>query len=250
VGIIGVTILILIGTIWIRSASRRRLNREALDASAFDPAAIVRDENEKLSSLEELKRVNSTGSSGFSHNIAGQAGAGRGGYPAPPVARLAPQNYWQTPPYHGQPPDGSGYDGRYPSYLPPRSLDLVYNSAHTPPPPHVNIIAPTPSTASRFGGELSPVGPSSQNVPATPQRGSLLNSPPVSPSGPGENAIGSTKGPSSYSKGLDMQEMPVAPPLPAKFGSDENEDDDEDPYGGIGSNDDHEVPRSLKVANQ
>lgn len=245
VGIIGLAILIMIGTMWIRSSSRRRLDREALDASAFDPSAIVRDEKEKISSLEKLRRVNSTGSSGYSHNnTAGHAGVGRGGYPAPPAALFAPQSYRQSSTFYGQPLEAGGYDGRYPSYLPPRS-DVIYNPARTLPPPQVNIIAPTPSTGSNFYGyQTGPIRLPSQNMPAVPQRASLLNSPPASPSGFGEDTTGSAKGPG---KTLNTHDMPVAPPLPPKFGSDENDDEYGDAYGGLGSDQGHEIPRSLKV---
>jgi hypothetical protein len=45
-----------------------------------------------------------------------------------------------------------------------------------------------------------------------------------------------------------MEEMPVAPPLPPKFGEDTDTDEDDGAYGGI--DDGYEIPRSLKIANQ
>jgi len=228
---------------WIRSSGRRRLNREALDASAFDPSAIVRDD-EMASSFEKLRRVDSRGSSGYTHATAGQAGVGRGGYP---VALPAPQSYTQPSQYYGQSQEVSGYNGRFAAYGPPRPLDAAYD--RSPVPPYVNVIAPTPSTGSQFGEEISPTRHLSQNMTSPPRR-SLLNSPPASPSGPGQNASSLTKRPNSYSRTMDVQEMPVASPLPPKFGQDVDVEDDEGAYGGIDGGYDHEIRRSLKVANQ
>lgn len=197
IGIIGIAIIVVIGTIWIRFSSRRRLNREldALIASASYP------KNEKVSSLETLRRVNDR--SVVSDIIPGQAVIRQGGYPVPPVTLLPPQNYRQIPPHHNQPPVGSDFDSRYPVYSPPHSLDLVYNPSHTPPPPYESIIATTRSTSSHFGDEISPMGPLSWSVPI-PQRGFLFNSLPVSPSyDPAENMTGSTGGPDPYFRALD-----------------------------------------------
>jgi hypothetical protein len=49
---------------------------------------------------------------------------------------------------------------------------------------------------------------------------------------------------------MDVQEMPVASPLPPKFGQDVDVEDDEGAYGGIDGGYDQEIRRSLKVANQ
>lgn len=257
VGIVAFVILILIGTIWIRSANRRKLDREALAPSAFNPGTNIdryRDE-EGGNSLEKLRRVDTTSSSGHTHTTAGQAGYGANygqpgygqvGYPVPPMPSRSPmpsQGYGQPAPYNGQLPQGQVYNNDYHAYTVPRSPTRVYDPARAPGPPalpQLNIIAATPSAGSPFDNN---------NPNRNAQRGSmsLLNSSPTSPSPTGDAGGNFGRSPSSQSRSNNgRQEMPVAPPLPAKFGSDEGED--EGAYSGIDSgNITHEQPRALKV---
>lgn len=247
VGIIALILIILVGTVWLRTASRRRLDREAMDAAAFNPSNVDSYRDEEHSSMEKLRRLESTSSGGHTNTTAGQAGygSGYGGYPLPPVpnphAPQFAQGYGQPSPYNGQ----RGYGNEYPAYVPPRSPNPVYDPSRTPVPPalpQLNIVSATPA----HGSNLDDANPftSPQNV-APQRRGStsLLNSPPPSPSAVGEGEASITRQPSSHSKSLDpnMREMPVAPPLPARFGSDEDDMDESLAYAG------RVEPRALKV---
>ena len=102
-------LIILIGTLWIRTASRRRR------------------------SMEKLRRLEST-SNGHHTNTTGQAGYGAGylGYPSHPLpnphASQFAHGYGQPLPYNGQ----RGYGNEYPVYVLPYSPNPVYNPSHTP----------------------------------------------------------------------------------------------------------------------
>lgn len=120
--------------------------------------------------------------------------------------------------------------------VPSQSTDPVYDPARTPILPDLNVVAATPSSSSHTD-EVNPILPSGQNISA-----SLLAS--------DEDRHAFSKSITSHSRALNpgMQEMPIAPPLPAKFGTDE--DYSESAYSAIESDFAHDIRRALKVANQ
>jgi hypothetical protein len=192
--------------------------------------------------MEKLVRWNSTSSA--THNPAGD-GAGQGGYLTAPLPLRIPaqpaDGYGQPASYNGQPPQGPGYSSEYEyaAHIPPRSPNPVHDPGRNPK------VAATPSNGSNLD-QVNPILPPSQNL-ALQRNGSLSNSPPASPAASGENKGNLSRSLSSHSRALNpgLQEMPVAPPLPAKFGTDG--DDGERPYSGIGGDFSHDIHRALKV---
>jgi len=203
--------------------------------------------------MEKLVRWNSTSSAGHTDTKTGQAGygpgVGQGTYPAPPLLSAHPADgYGQPPIYHGQLLQGPGYNstGACAAYVAPRTPNPIYDPARPPTPP-ANIIAAMPSGGPR-PDEVNPILPPSQNMPVQ-QYGSPFDSPPSSSPASGENKGNLSRYLSSHSKALNpgMQDMPVASPLPAKFGSDN--DDGERPYSGMESDFGYDINRALKVCH-
>jgi hypothetical protein len=205
--------------------------------------------------VEKLTRWNSTSSAVHTHTTASQPSHGteygQGGYPAAPLplrTQVHPADgYGQPLAYHGQLPQGMGNSSehKYAVYALPRYPNPLYDPAHAPAPPDLNIIPATLNNDSHIG-EVSPILTFTQNMP-TQRRRSLSDSPPASPATSSENKPTFSTPSSSHSKALDpgMQEMPVAPPLPPKFGTDD--DFDEKPKSDIDSDFAHDIRRALKV---
>jgi len=264
VGVVGVVIVVLLLTVWIRSSHRRRLNREALEAVSFDPSAVHGFPDEDRGSVEKLTRWHTKSSGANTHTTVGQAGyAGygsefrQGDPPAPPLPLRNPLHpvgsYEEPPVHHGKLPQGPGYNGEYEvaAYVLPRSPNPVYDPARTATPPDLNLVAATTTDVGSHLNEVTAILPHSQIMPPQ-RRSSLFDSLPASPSAPAENKSDFSRRLSSHSRILNpgMQEMPIAPALPAKFGSDEDEDDGERPYSGVESDLSHDIRIALKVANE
>ena len=241
VGIIGGIIILLVVIVWIRSNGRRRLNREALDPSSWNPAAMygVRDDGDR-SSMEKLTRWNSTSSATHTQTTDHTYGTefGQGGYPVPPVPLPSParsvDGHGQLPVYHDQASHGPVYNSEY-KHVPPRSPNPVHDPTRSPPNNDSHL------------DKVNPILPPSQNV-AAQRRGTQFDFSPALPtSGQAQNGL--SRRPSSHlnSRTLNprMQEMPVAPPLPPKFGSDEA--GESEPYSGIDNDVAHSIHRALKV---
>jgi len=243
VGIMGLAILILIGTVWVRSANRRRLDREALD---FNPSNVVNyhDEERFSNSLEKLRRADtmrSTTSSNHTHTSGGHSAFGHGGYPAPPVPRHDFAQYQNQPVNNGQ----------YSAYGQPRTLDSIYDPSHRAPSPrvptpHIPDLSVATSGYAYQQSDGANAGASLRPSVMAQRPGSLLNTPPTSPTTSTESTGGINRR-TSIAAVLDpsMKSLPPAPPLPATFGSDEGDDHDY-AHGEQQSG----IPKSLKVANE
>ncbi|KAF7981648.1 hypothetical protein HWV62_32754 [Athelia sp. TMB] len=236
VGIIGAIILALICVVWVRSARRRTLDREAVD---FDPGLHTRftdgPEDEEKRSTEALN-LRRAASSGSGHS---QARYAAGGYPVPPMpvraADYAASGYGgtyaqQVPFPAGQPgyaPQQQQYQQQNMGYAPPRSPQPGYVPPRSPQPP------PSPNPVYTLEG---------QQNPALPPAAAVRSSPPSS----SDHSQRAGRRLSSHSRTLDPQmgELPASPPLPDHFGS------DEDAYNGIASTLAYEpAPAALKIAN-
>ena len=162
-------------------------------------------------------------------------GLEQGGYPAPSLPLPSPAHsvdgHGQPPVYHGQLLQASGYNSEY-KYVSARSPNPAHNPSRGPPNNRSHL-------------EVNPILPPSQNMLVQPH-----TSPHSSLASPFEDQDGLSRRPSSHARTLNpgMQEVPVALPLPAKFGSDE--DGDYEPYSGIESGDaTHSIHRALKVCH-
>jgi hypothetical protein len=197
----------------------------------------VRDDDD--GAMEKLTRWNSTSSASHTQTTdhAGYGdGFGQGGYPVPSLSLPNPAHsadgHGQPPAYHGQRSQRPGYNSEY-KYVSARSPNPTHNSTRSPPNNRSHL-------------EVNTILPPSQNMLVQPH--TSFDSSPASPFTSWEDQDGLSRRPSSHSRTLNpgMQEMPVALPLPAKFGSDE--DGDYEPYSGIeGGDATHSIHRALKV---
>jgi len=131
----------------------------------------------------------------------------------------------QPPAYHGQRPQGLGYNSEY-----------KYVSARSPYPAH-NLTSSPSNNRSHLEG--NPILLPGQNMLIQPHT-SFDSSPAASPFTSWDDQDRLSRRPSSHSRTLNpgIQEMPVAHPLPAKFGSDEDgEYEPYEPYSGIDGGD-------------
>lgn len=225
VGIIGAIILALICVVWVRSTRRRTLDREALN---FDPGSHMRftDEEDEKNSTEafNLRRAASTrsaSSTGHTQNTNHTIG----GYPIPPMPVRTgdyPFNGYGTAlSQQGNYPGGQqGYDQQQ------QNGNIAHTMSRSPPqvvyaPPRSPQPGYNPSTPV-YSMDQQPVMPASAVVASQPmRRSSLINSPPGSPTNSQHN-VGRRL--SSHSRMLDpaITHMPISPPLPDHFGSDED----------------------------
>lgn len=220
---VGVVVVVLLLTVWIRSNGRRKLDREALDAVAFNPSTMHGFQDDERGSAEKLTQWNSTSSAMHTHTTTSQPGHGaeyhQGGYPGAPLplrTQVHPAGgYGQPSTYYGQLPQGMGNncEHKYAIYALPRHPNPLYDPARALAPPGLDIIPATLNNDSHIG-EVSPIITFAQNMPPQRRR-SLSDSPPGPPATSSENKPTFSTPSCSHSKALDpragMQEMPVAP---------------------------------------
>lgn len=194
--------------------------------------------------MDNLRRATSNGSTAHTHSSHNHH---NGGYPVPPM----PVHTTEYPPddyggYNIQPSQYRGPASHAPqqqqvqrqvyNYPPLRVPNAMYEPQSRKSVPQLSGISPF--------DDVNPILPTTVTAVAT-RRSSLLNSAPPSPS---PSSDYTRRRLSSHSRLLDpgMSEMPVAPPLPATFGSDQ---DDERPYSGVDDDFVHDhFPRALKVS--
>jgi hypothetical protein len=193
--------------------------------------------------MEKLTRSDSASSAVHASRTPGDwITFGQGSYPALSLPLRTPghfaDGYGQPPAHHGQLPQAPAHKNEH-GHVPPQCPDPVYDPAHNHMPTDVNIV----TAAAYNGSDLDDVGTIAlpgKNL--TQRRGSLFDTP-ASPSASGENDDKFSKRLSSALE-LDpgQQKMPVAPPLPVKFGA--GEESGKRPYSGIEKDFSH---RPLKV---